>query len=136
MATSPFGSPKVPQRLLKLLSALRKHLREAAPPMVLSDRRLAKTVKLLQVASFGCGGAEVSEVDLLLLQHVFWDRDPEQGEQVRRWLLSNSRENGEEEALAVAQRSLNQARGRLAAARKFPGARRDRDPPSSRNPCG
>ena len=36
-----------------------------------------------EVAAYTCGGFEVSEVDLLLLQHVFWDRDAETG---CRWL--------------------------------------------------
>ena len=115
---------KVPQRVLNLVAALRKHLRQAAPPIVLSDRRLAKATRLLQVATFTCGGAEVSEVDLLLLQHVFWDRDPEQGEQVRHWLLRNYSAHGEEEALTVAQKSLNRAREKVAGAEKFPGVRR------------
>ncbi|CAE7806154.1 ravA [Symbiodinium sp. CCMP2456] len=105
---------KVPQRLLKLLADLREYLQHrAAWPVLLSDRRLAKATRLLQIAAFTCGGVEVSELDLLLLQHVFWDR-PEQGEQVRDWLI-NCRSHGEdeEEALAVAQKSLNRIRDQL-----------------------
>ena len=116
---------QVPQRLLKLLAALREYLQHrAALPVLLSDRRLAKATRLLQIAAFTCGGVEVSEVDLLLLQHVFWDRDPEQGEQVREWLLVNFSSNGEEEALAVAQKSLNRIRDKLSGAGRFPGVRR------------
>ncbi|CAE7821399.1 unnamed protein product, partial [Symbiodinium microadriaticum] len=115
---------KVPQRLLKLLADLREYLQQsAALPVLLSDRRLAKATRLLQIAAFTCGGVEVSELDLLLLQHVFWDRNPEQGEQVRQWLLENCSSHAEEAALAVAQKRLNRIRDKLSGPGRFPGVR-------------
>ena len=116
---------QVPQRLLKLLADLREYLQQsAALPVLLSDRRLAKATRLLQIAAFTCGGVEVSELDLLLLQHVFWDRNPEQGEQVRQWLLENCSSHAEEAALAVAQKRLNRIRDKLSGPGRFPGVRR------------
>ncbi|CAE8737158.1 unnamed protein product, partial [Polarella glacialis] len=80
----------VPDHLLSLLAGLRAFLREEVqPPVFVSDRRLAKAVQLLRVAAYAAGAREVSEVDLFLLQHILWDRDPAQAETVQEWLFEN-----------------------------------------------
>eukprot|EP00929_Paragymnodinium_shiwhaense_P071400 TRINITY_DN36303_c0_g1_i2.p1 TRINITY_DN36303_c0_g1~~TRINITY_DN36303_c0_g1_i2.p1 ORF type:complete len:378 (-),score=56.24 TRINITY_DN36303_c0_g1_i2:231-1310(-) len=77
-----------PDGMLHLLVALRRHLSERMdPPVFLSDRRLGKAVKFLRVAAYAAGVCVVEETHLLLLQHVFWEQHPKQGEEVRDWLL-------------------------------------------------
>eukprot|EP00435_Cladocopium_sp_Y103_P028053 s1200_g7.t1 len=87
---------------------------EAEPPVNLSDRRLGKAVRLLRLSASLCGAKEVSELDagtlepktrpdLLLLQHICWDKEPSQATEVRVWLLERMRrlaqEDGEENDL-------------------------------------
>ena len=77
-----------PEELLLAVAELRAHLRdEADPPVNVSDRRLAKAVRLVRLAAHASGAKEVSELDLLVLQHVFWDREAEQSGRIREWLL-------------------------------------------------
>ncbi|CAE8587852.1 unnamed protein product [Polarella glacialis] len=77
-----------PDELLQIIADLRDYMWEQAePPYAVSDRRLAKSVRLLRVAAAAVGAPAVVEADLLLLRHVFWDRDPKQGEAVSEWLL-------------------------------------------------
>lgn len=81
-------SVEFPDRLLRLVARLRAYLRdEADPPVVVSDRRLAKAVRLVRVATHVAGGRTVSVLDLLLLQHMFWDREPGQATEVKEWIL-------------------------------------------------
>ncbi|CAE8607082.1 unnamed protein product, partial [Polarella glacialis] len=76
-----------PSRLLNLVARLRLHLRdEVQPPVVLSDRRLAKAVQAIRVATHAAGGNTVTELDMLLLQHMLWDRDPNQAAAISAWL--------------------------------------------------
>ena len=77
-----------PARLLQTLARLRQHLQEEEPPVHISDRRLAKAAQLVQIVAFTSGACRVSELDLLCLQYVLWDRDPEMSERIRDWLLS------------------------------------------------
>ena len=59
----------VPPGIVKLLVALRQHLADKCePPVVVSDRRLLKGVKLLKVSALTNGRAAVSESDCMLLQ--------------------------------------------------------------------
>eukprot|EP00929_Paragymnodinium_shiwhaense_P043597 TRINITY_DN22410_c0_g2_i3.p1 TRINITY_DN22410_c0_g2~~TRINITY_DN22410_c0_g2_i3.p1 ORF type:complete len:1399 (-),score=279.90 TRINITY_DN22410_c0_g2_i3:463-4191(-) len=77
-----------PDHLLQLVGQLRAYLRdEMDPPIEVSDRRMGKAVRFVRTAAYAAGGTEVSEVDLLLLKHVFWVRDPEESEQIKDWLL-------------------------------------------------
>eukprot|EP00913_Durusdinium_trenchii_P015737 g14789.t1 len=71
---------------------LRRH---AEPRFEVSDRRLARSVRLLRIAAAAAGGRTVVEADLLLLRHMFWDRDPEQGQLVTEWLLRRLGESGD-----------------------------------------
>lgn len=81
-------SVQFPERLLQSIAQLRSYLRdEAEPPVLISDRRLGKAVRLLRVAAYAAGASDVSELDLLLLQHIFWDRDPQQAQVVRDWIF-------------------------------------------------
>jgi len=57
--------------------------------VLISDRRLAKAVSLVRVAVYATGAEAVSEIDLLLLQHMFWDREPSQAHEVRKWLIEH-----------------------------------------------
>ncbi|CAE7753710.1 ravA [Symbiodinium sp. CCMP2592] len=79
-----------PPRLLQMLARLRKFLQEevSGGPVHISDRRLAKAAQLVQIVAFAAGGQSVSELDLLCLQYVLWDRDPEISKQIRNWLLA------------------------------------------------
>jgi len=51
-----------------------------------SDRRLVKSVALLQVAAFTSGRKYVTPKDCMLLQHVLWNR-PEEADKIYEWLL-------------------------------------------------
>mmetsp|Transcript_67519 Transcript_67519/g.162059 ORF Transcript_67519/g.162059 Transcript_67519/m.162059 type:complete len:854 (+) Transcript_67519:57-2618(+) len=76
-----------PERLLKLMAELREYLaNEISPPIIVSDRRLAKAAKLLRVAAAAVGSSRVVEADLWILQHVFWDKHPEQASAISGWL--------------------------------------------------
>ncbi|CAK9094816.1 ATPase RavA (Regulatory ATPase variant A) [Durusdinium trenchii] len=87
-----------PSDLLDLVVSLRAYLRdEAEPPVLLSDRRLKKAVRLIRLAAFTAGAEEVSELDLLLLQHMCWDKEPSQAGEVRVWLLERMRKPPERE---------------------------------------
>ena len=68
-----------PEHLLVVVADLREFLAEAEPRFEVSDRRLARAVRLLRIAAAAVGGTSVVEADLLLLRHMFWDREPEQG---------------------------------------------------------
>ncbi|CAE7217987.1 ravA [Symbiodinium natans] len=84
-----------PDSLLEVVAELREFLAEEAEPRFeVSDRRLAKAVRLLRIAAAAAGGSRVIESDLLLLRHVFWDRDPAQGQLVVEWLLRRFADSG------------------------------------------
>ncbi|CAJ1422672.1 unnamed protein product [Effrenium voratum] len=77
-----------PEELLEIIAELREFLAEESEPRFeVSDRRLARAARLLRIAAAAAGGKVVVEADLLLLRHMFWDRDPEQGQLVTEWLL-------------------------------------------------
>jgi len=87
-----------PSHLLDLVVSLRAYLRdEAEPPVNLSDRRLGKAVRLIRLAATTSGATEVSELDLLLLQHICWDKEPSQAGEVRVWLLERMRRADKED---------------------------------------
>eukprot|EP00930_Biecheleria_cincta_P037600 TRINITY_DN25826_c0_g1_i1.p1 TRINITY_DN25826_c0_g1~~TRINITY_DN25826_c0_g1_i1.p1 ORF type:complete len:738 (+),score=129.92 TRINITY_DN25826_c0_g1_i1:288-2501(+) len=108
-----------PDELLMVVVNLRSHLRdEAEPPVQLSDRRLGKAVRMIRLGAYAAGGNEVCEIDLLLLQHMCWDRDPEKGEHVRKWLLDQLGTNiergfGEKDVVEQARYLLSGVRARL-----------------------
>merc|ERR1719181_1577325 len=79
----------VPPGIVKLLVALRQHLADKCePPVVVSDRRLLKAVKLLKVSALTNGRAAVSESDCMLLQHALWEK-PDEQVKIYEWLVSN-----------------------------------------------
>eukprot|EP00435_Cladocopium_sp_Y103_P050008 s423_g15.t1 len=97
----------VPSRVLRMVGALRRHLEEAQPKQLVSDRRLAKAMRLLQVAAFTMGAQEVSEIDLLLLRHIFDVSDQDgDGSMVVKWLLEHCFSRQEEDVLRTVQRGL------------------------------
>ncbi|CAE8739362.1 unnamed protein product, partial [Polarella glacialis] len=106
-----------PDGLLQIVAELRTYLRdEAEPPVLISDRRLGKAVRLLRLAAHAAGASEVSELDLLILQHVFWDKDPEQAIVVRAWLLdrcANIGEGREKDMVEQARYFLSGVQARL-----------------------
>lgn len=89
------GTVDFPDELLVVIADLREFLAEAEPRFEVSDRRLARSVRLLRIAAAAAGGRTVVEADLLLLRHMFWDRDPEQGQLVTEWLLRRLGESGD-----------------------------------------
>ena len=107
----------VPARLLRVVASLRAHLGEVQPPIVISDRRLAKAMRLLQVAAFTCGAKEVCEIDLLLLNHIM-DMPRRSGSVggVMTWLLENGFSTGDEAVLHALQRGLRQVQGKAGTA--------------------
>ncbi|GIM15029.1 hypothetical protein Vretimale_17901 [Volvox reticuliferus] len=82
------ASVRVPQSVIQLVTDLRIHLQERfEPPVYVSDRRLVKSIQLLQVAAYCNGRDIVTEYDCLLLQHVLWQR-PEQSDRIHDWIIS------------------------------------------------
>jgi MoxR-like ATPase len=78
---------RVPPSVIDLLVGLRTFLQDKCePPVYVSDRRFMKAVALLQVAAHADGRDEVSEVDCLLLEHVFGQR-PDDAHKVRARVL-------------------------------------------------
>lgn len=79
---------RVPQNVIQMVTDLRTYLQEKIePPVYVSDRRLVKAVQLLQVAAFCNGRDAVTEYDVLLLQHVLWQR-PDHAEKIADWVLA------------------------------------------------
>jgi len=78
---------RVPFGVIQLLADLRAFLQERCePPVYVSDRRLVKSVALMQVAAYCDGRDAVSEYDCLLLEHVLWQRAGE-ARRVGDWVL-------------------------------------------------
>jgi MoxR-like ATPase len=81
-------SVRVPASVIQMVTDLRTYLQEKIePPVYVSDRRLVKSVQLLQVAAHCNGRDSVSEYDVLLLQHVLWAR-PDTSDKIADWVLS------------------------------------------------
>jgi len=78
----------VPAAVLAVIADLRSWLQQKCSTYV-SDRRLTKVVRLLKVAAYVNGRAEVAMHDCLLLEHVMWSR-PEQAPVLRDWLLQHA----------------------------------------------
>jgi len=77
----------VPVEVLNIVADLRQYLQDKCePPVYVSDRRLVKSVALLQVAAFSSGRTYVTPKDCMLLQHVLWQK-PEESEKIYEWLL-------------------------------------------------
>jgi MoxR-like ATPase len=78
---------EVSAEILNIVADLRQYLQEKCePPVYVSDRRLVKSVALLQVAAYSSGRTYVTPKDCMLLQHVLWQR-PEESEKIYEWLL-------------------------------------------------
>ena len=78
---------EVSAEILNIVADLRTYLQDSCePPIYVSDRRLVKSVALLQVAAFTSGRSYVTPKDCMLLQHVLWNR-PEEAEKIYEWLL-------------------------------------------------
>ncbi|KAK9868735.1 hypothetical protein WJX84_010577 [Apatococcus fuscideae] len=78
----------VPTEVVNVLTDLRSYLQDKLePPVYVSDRRLVKSVALLQVAAYTSGRSTVSLHDCLLLQHVLWQR-PEEADKISEFLMS------------------------------------------------
>ena len=109
----------VPSRLLRMVGALRRHLEEAQPKKLISDRSLAKAMRLLQVAAFTMGAQEVSEIDLLLLRHIFdvSGQHGADGSMVVKWLLEHCFSRHEEDVLRTVQRGLRQIQAKAKGAK-------------------
>jgi len=74
--------------VIQMVTDLRTYLQEKMePPVYVSDRRLVKSVQLLQVAAYCNGRDTVTEYDALLLQHVLWQR-PEQSDRIADWVIA------------------------------------------------
>ena len=86
-AADAHAAVRVPPGVVDLLVSLRTYLQDKAePPVYVSDRRFMKAVALLQVAAHADGRDEVSEVDCLLLEHVFGQR-PDDAAKVKAKVL-------------------------------------------------
>jgi len=75
----------LPDKILTVMAELREHCATELSLNV-SDRRLVKAAQLLRVAAAAVGAREVIEADLWLLQHVFWDKNPEHSTAIKQWL--------------------------------------------------
>ncbi|CAL8460551.1 g80 [Coccomyxa elongata] len=77
----------VPEEIVNLLSDVRSFLQDKCePPVYVSDRRLVKTLALLQVAAYTSGRLAVNKFDCLLLQHILWQR-PDEAQRINDFLL-------------------------------------------------
>ncbi|KAG2429170.1 hypothetical protein HYH02_014105 [Chlamydomonas schloesseri] len=82
------SSVRVPPAVIQMVTDLRTYLQEKMePPVYVSDRRLVKSIQLLQVAAYCNGRESVTEYDCLLLQHVLWQR-PEQADRIHDWVVA------------------------------------------------
>eukprot|EP00873_Tetraselmis_striata_P036178 jgi/Tetstr1/456442/TSEL_043170.t1 len=80
-------SVTVPPSVVQVITDLRHYLQEKVePPCYISDRRLVKSIAMLQVAAYTNGRSQVMEVDCLLLQHVLWNR-PDLSERIYDFVL-------------------------------------------------
>jgi hypothetical protein len=79
--------------ICKLIVDLRNFLGEE-PRVQISDRRLAKSARLLKISAASHGRQKVDTVDCLLLQHCMWQL-PEQKTAIKEWLLDNLTPGGD-----------------------------------------
>lgn len=78
---------RVPKHVVDTIADLRLFLQDKCePPVYVSDRRLVKAVNMLRVAAYCDGRTAVSDTDVLLLQHVLWQR-PDESERIYDYLL-------------------------------------------------
>jgi len=74
-----------PDDLQEIMIDLRDFMAEN--DCVISDRRLAKAALLIRLAACTAGATTVSESDLMLLQYMFWEKDKDQIDAIKRFLL-------------------------------------------------
>ena len=78
----------IPPEVLNIIADLRAFLQDKCePPVYVSDRRLVKSVALMQVAAYSSGRTMLADYDCLLLRHILWQR-PEESERIYEWLLT------------------------------------------------
>jgi len=104
-----------PSGVLPAIAALRRELSEAGIPV--SDRRYARSLKLLRANAYLEGRHGVSEEDLLLLANVLW-AEPEQIPEVRKKVMVLASPE-----LSEAQDLLDEAREIHKKAMSAPGER-------------
>ena len=78
---------QISDHICKLMVDLRTFMKEDQN-VEISDRRLAKTARLLKLSAATHGRNRVDAIDCLLLQHCYWQL-PEQRKTVRDWLWDN-----------------------------------------------
>jgi MoxR-like ATPase len=105
--------------VLPAIAALRRELSEAGVPV--SDRRYAKSLKLLRANAYLEGRREVVDEDLLLLANVLW-AEPEQIREVRKKVMVLASPE-----LSEAQDLLEEAREIHKKATSAPGERADEE---------
>ncbi|CAE7327689.1 Dnah7 [Symbiodinium sp. CCMP2456] len=74
-----------PDDLQEIMIDLRDFMAEN--DCVISDRRLAKAALLIRLAACTAGATTVSESDLMLLQYMFWEKEKDQIDAIKRFLL-------------------------------------------------
>lgn len=105
------------RRICELIVNLRTFLGEEHKVQI-SDRRLAKTARLLKISAASHGRQKVDSVDCLLLQHCMWQL-PEQKKIIKEWLLGNLTPGGEVSQFRFLLENLRQEI--IAAVRKTSG---------------
>jgi MoxR-like ATPase len=108
-----------PSGVLPAIAALRRELSEAGIPV--SDRRYAKSLKLLRANAYLEGRRGVAEEDLLLLANMLW-AEPEQIPEVRKKVMMLASPE-----LSEAQDLLDEAREIHKKATSTPGERADEE---------
>lgn len=79
----------IPSEVLNLIKGLKMFLRDQySQPIYISDRRLVKSLKVLQISALTNGRSTVSLIDCFLLKHIFWNC-PEDQLPIEKWLLSH-----------------------------------------------
>lgn len=85
--TTASDNVSIGKNICILIRDLRTFLRDDLDVYV-SDRRLVKACRLLQISAASHGRMRVDFVDCLLLLHVLW-KSPEQRDPIREWLWDN-----------------------------------------------
>ena len=97
----------VPPIILNLLRNIRIFLRdELDPPVICSDRRLLKAVKMLSISAVTNGRNSVNIMDCLLLKHLLW-YSPEDQDFIVEWLWDNLIPNTDIKGYQFLAKNLN-----------------------------
>ena len=85
---SEISTVEVPDEILRLLIKIRDQISDTIGNITISDRRLARTVRILQAKALISGRQKVNVEDIEIVSNIFWS-EPDQAERVAGIVLGH-----------------------------------------------